>query len=226
LGKWVAGVTVVWFLAAILLWLREPGTRQLERELHQSKETVDQLRSALEASKIGYQGMFRQQLRSMSKDYRFGHTERISFYIHDGKAFVLQGRYSANPHFDKPGRLIYPDNQGCIGKAYAVGDFFITDLPNFETDKRAYLDRLKNDYGIDKKTATSFKMQSRSLSGHSIENQGGHKVAVVIFESLRIDVLDHDKLTEVMRTAGGDLLALLETTPIQPQPSLATREGF
>jgi len=187
---------------------------------------VHDLEERLKASQSGYYGMFRQTLRVLSNECGLGHTERISFYIHDGKAFVLQGRYSDNPHYNKTGRLIYPDDQGCIGRAYANGEWFVNDIPDYDASREAYLDRLQREYSIDKRTARAMRMKSRSLYGYGLENHRGHKVAVIVFESMCVDVLDSDTLRKTMRARGSQLIAMLEELPERGQPSLASNEGF
>lgn len=51
-----------------------------------------------------------------SHTLNFGDKERISVYKHEGDVFLMLGRYSKNPNYNKRGRGIYPENQGCIWK--------------------------------------------------------------------------------------------------------------
>lgn len=129
--------------------------------------------------------------------------------MHDDKNFILIGRYSKHHEYTKPNRHIFSDNQGCIGKVWnGGGEYFIDKLPQEEQE---YFKRLKNEFKIDKKISQNLRMKSRAYYAKALED--GHKrIGIVMFESLQQDVLNQDKLKNIIDTHQNFLIKMLRKT--------------
>lgn len=157
-------------------------------------------------------------------------TERVSVYVHHGTAFSMLGRYSRNPNFNRRGRSIYPDNQGCIGHAWAHGRAFVGDLPDYEADPDTYVARLGEDWGIPSEVATNFNMKSRAVAAFAIEDTTEapvHRFAVLVVESVKMGMLDVQHLEAPLAQEDNTLIRfLIRTRPLHPDPGLAKEAGF
>ena len=126
--------------------------------------------------------LLRHFLIFISKALGFNNKHRISVYLHVGKDFNRIGRYSENPNYDKAGRKLYPENQGCIAKAWEQGTFqdVLPDPKNLEEYKKVLEER----YNIDSKTADNLTMKSRSYVGIRLTDPRTrlHR-GVIIFET-------------------------------------------
>ena len=158
----------------------------------------------------------------------FGDTERISVYKHDDGMFRLLGRYSKNPVFQKRGRPTYPDDQGCIGAAWRNGEAIVEKLPDPSTDLGEYAGCLHRDWDIPVDVSTGFRMRSRSLAAFALEDTHDRRIAVIVFESVRTDVLVYDTLREVVKsTENRRLTAFIDKMkPFEAVPGLAQERGF
>ena len=162
------GVSVVSVIVGKVVSLKR-GDRitKLKERLAQEERTTKEVQASLQRTQdqmqSDYLNLFKGQLSILANDYlQFGDTERISVYKHTGKTFIMLGRYSKNPDYDKPQRTFYPDNQGIIDHAWHYGEGFVDPpLPDPKTDLEGYLERLEKEWKIDKETARSFMMKSR-----------------------------------------------------------------
>ena len=70
-----------------------------------------------------YFDIWRVKLAHIAKTLGFGDQERVSIYkySHEHGVFYMLGRYSEGPDFVRRGRGVYPDNEGCIGRAWQGG---------------------------------------------------------------------------------------------------------
>lgn len=158
----------------------------------------------------------------------FGDTERVSVYRHDDGKFALLCRYSKNPIYQRRGRPFYPDNEGCIGKAWREGEDYIDDLPDPEHSSRDYEERLRRDWNIPAETTRNFKMKSRSYAALAIENHRDERVGVMVFESTRTDVLKSDQIKAVFLTTEAKRFAkfIESVKPFEASMAYAKGKGF
>ena len=86
---------------------------------------------------------------------------------------------------------VYPDDQGCIGRAWRRGEWLIADVdgadddafPDPELNPGGYLDRC-TDYGFDADTLDELRMKSRFYYGRVVRKRHDENpVAVIIVES-------------------------------------------
>lgn len=227
-GLLLTGGIGIWLLGGVFSFYRSPGRKALERKLEQADKRIAALTKQVSEHETSYKSLLQQQLKLIYDDLKFGHTERISLYRHDGRAFVPLARYAGDPAYKQFGRRLYPDNEGCIGKAYHEGESFVSNLPNVKDDALAYFNVLRDHYQIPRKTAKSFSMKSRSLAAHRIDDHHGQILAVIVFESLEPDsVLDREKLQQAMVRESQNLRGFLEQmTQTLPVPLAVREEGY
>lgn len=158
-------------------------------------------------------------------------TDRVTLYKHNGKAFILLGRYSSNPSFQSNGRPIYADSEGCIGIAWRNNESIITELPDPHLEAHDYL-KFQLGYYLQRETIQNLNMKSRSYAAFRIqEPEGLNPLAVVVFESIRINCLDIEEIRRKIREDSegkmiGHLLYAMRGLNWDPDPSFARERGF
>jgi hypothetical protein len=217
--------------AAVFLFARYKVWRAARRVSALESDNVrlaESLAKARAAQQGDYFASLRGQLSVLANNVLdFDDTERISVYKHDGRAFVMLGRYSKSPIYDRVGRGIYPDDAGCIAAAWQSGTSFV-DLPDPASDFEEYVRLLVEDWNFGENEARSLKMRSRSLAAFAVEDaKYDHRIAVIVFESVRAGRLDRAVLRDVMKAEERRLAQFLERMQAQePTPSFALAEGF
>jgi hypothetical protein len=219
--------SVVWWTAlacfiggTIWNWTRQPRVTKLQQQ-------VTRLESKVDRYEHDYFEHFRNTLILLSKELEFGDTERISVYKHEGRAFVMLGRYSKNPLFDQSGRGIYPDSEGCIGRAWTSSESTVSNLPDPETNLAAYIAEVQK-WNLSESTIRSLRMKSRSYAAFAIDDsKGARRIAVVVFESVLPEGLRIADLRTAMPAQGKRLAQFIEAMrDMEPTPTFATGEGF
>lgn len=201
---------------------------RLQRDLEGVRDDYHTLQEEIRGS---HYALCSSELTSiLRKALGYSDTERISAYRHRESigAFQLIGRYSEDPKYNQPGRPMYPEDQGVIRDAWRDGDA-VASLPDPETNEEGYYQEQKDEWNIDRSTADSFTMKSREYVACALyEPKGEHRVAVVVVESVKVGILDKDRVLEVIGGEDGEsLYDFLETMrPIEPDLRLPIEEGF
>ncbi|MGB6063269.1 MAG: hypothetical protein WBG50_00565 [Desulfomonilaceae bacterium] len=171
----------------------------------------------------------RRQLADCFTHLGFSTEERISLYAHEGRTFILCGRYSSNPNYDKRSSRMYPDDQGCLGEAWRSGQSFVEDLPDPQLETEAYIEAHTNDWKMPRDIVEKLSMKTRWLAGFRIEDVNqARPVAVIIFESTKPKLRKKSSLVDLM---GSDKIEdlkefLKKTEPMKPSYAFAKQEGF
>lgn len=179
------GVLVV--LAIIVGVIGAIGSLRKSQGIGGLQEKVAILEDSLAEAQRDLSEQIRDQLSLLAR-YALGYTdrERISVYSHNGRAFVMLGRYSENPEFDKPGRGIYPDSEGCISAAWQNGKAHFDNLPDPVIDEAAYNSAMRSQFNMNPATMHQVRMKSRSFAAFAIyDSADRHRIAVIVFESTR-----------------------------------------
>ena len=225
---WVCAVIAI--VAEIINWKSLPRLATLQSDNQTLRDTVNALETSLGETQRDYFDLFQDELSILANDvFQFTDNERISVYKHDGKAFVMLGRYSKDPEYIKRGRSVYPDNEGCIATAWRDGEAFVNGLPDPSSDLNGYVDALKDQWDVNKTTARNFKMKSRSYGAYAVEDLSGiRRIAVVVIESCCVDVLDDDRLKELLSSYEGRRIAhfLGRMQRFEPSLTFARQEGY
>lgn len=195
------------------------------------KEVVsenDQLKEESNSKSINCYRVFSNYLYSYAQRFQLGVDERVSLYKLDMEMFSCIGRYSENELFkSKPSRL-YPKDQGCIAKAWETGSFQDTSAPDPDDDLGDW-----KQYNIDKFNFTeeqieNIRMRSRAFYGLRLQNSENETVAVLVFESLKVNGLPFGRIERHLKKHEiKNIVNLIESLE-QHMPSLedAKSEGF
>jgi hypothetical protein len=217
------GITfLLGFLFSIIGGLKlaslSPSQRTMEAE-------IEKLKRELDSRNRGYFKIIEDELYILSEILGFSYTERISLYKHKNNAFIMLGRYSANHDYKRRGRVVYSDNQGCVGRALRIGWVFVDNLPDSEIE---YFEVLQNDWNIPLETAQKLVMKSKTLAAHSIINSERSSLAVIVFESSRRGGFNENKVRQVMSNGEGKRISFLleKIAGIEPSPEYAEDEGY
>lgn len=116
---------------------------------------------------------------------------RVSIYKHHEDKFILLGRYSTNPLYNKRGREFYLDNEGFISKGWELIECEVFDAPKWTGNGRDYKSFMKNNCNISDETLKKIHMKSCSFYVKRIENEDARNpLGLIVFEklsNLRID---------------------------------------
>ena len=182
----------------------------------------------LEQAQHDYRALLEAHLVPLAQELNFGDTDRISVYKHDGHRFLELGRYSKNPDFHKTGRGVYPDNEGCLGRAWREGWAYVADLPDPKTEFNEYCHRQAVEYNISQLAVRGLTMRSLTYAALAIDSlRGDVRVAVIVCESTKPEDFSRDEVSRGFLTAGKGIVYFLEyMRPLEPSLDYANEEGF
>lgn len=116
---------------------------------------------------------------------------RVSIYKYEEDKFILIGRYSNNPIYNKTGRESYPSDEGFISIGWTNGEFIINNLPVFSTHKRLYIQEVSEKCKIGTNTLNKLPMKSRSFYIKRIDNEDSRNpLGIIVFEQMSPNVID------------------------------------
>ncbi len=139
--------------------------------------------------------------------------------------FWRVARHSSNPDHARPGRSIYPDNQGCMGEAFRQGFSCDESLP---ANTQGYVSRLSDRWNIPREAIDQLTMRARSIAAFALARPiSGKRFAIIVFESVvpaRIDGPCRDRFSPEEQAS---IIQWLETMErFEPKPNEAKQEGF
>lgn len=101
--------------------------------LDKCEQSKNDLENKIESIKKEYYKLCSDNIRILFQDF-FNSSEgngRVSIYKHQDEKFILLGRYSTNPAYNKTGRESYPDNKGFIELGWNNGEYLICKIPKW-----------------------------------------------------------------------------------------------
>ncbi|MBL4617751.1 MAG: LapA family protein [Robiginitomaculum sp.] len=211
-------------LAALLAWVmkrRQKSLNDLQKEIESTRDQIGEIGNNI---KFLFDGL----LLNLSKKLNFkqGDQARISIYVHENSDghFIPCGRYSPNPELRKPGRTLYPDNQGCIAKGWQNGWHFDKDFPETSSRHKSYC---QSQYDIPKNTHDGMKMRSRVYAALRLDDLSGNPLAVMVIESKNSEQFDANQLQTDLESIAVDFSQMISTLRQHiPSPSDATERGL
>jgi len=204
---------------------------QLQEDVEILEDQVEELNELVASFGSDYFDLWDNRLKVLAEELSFDARDRISVYRHEHNSFTMIGRYSMLPELDKPGRSVYPVDQGVIGVAWASGNgqAVAQDLPDPNLDIEAYCARAKDSWGIPAGVTKKMSMKSRSIAAFALNNSDNStRDAIIVFESTDPDRFDVSKLEERVKGAvGKDIVHILKILK-DKEPSLdfAAARGF
>lgn len=195
------------------------------------KEVVsenDQLKEESNSKNINCYRIFSNYLYSYVQLFELGAEERVSLYKLDMEMFSCIGRYSENELFkSKPSRL-YPKDQGCIAKAWEIGKVQDTSAPDPDDDLGKWKQHNIDKFNFTAEQIENIRMRSRAFYGLRLQNSENETVAVLVFESLKVNGLPFGRIERYLKAYEIKKLVNLIESLEQHIPSLedARSEGF
>lgn len=160
-----------------------------------------------------------QTIESLPQDnlpFLYGELEldnvsRISIYIFDDEHFTMIGRWASRLDLRKPGRNVYPKDQGFTSKAWndgTKGYYHHNKLPDYEKNSKAYIDEVQKHSKISEDIIKSLSMKSRSYFAKTIKGEYNREIiGVIVIESLSPEF--QLKVTEMNYKLNGEHLKFL-----------------
>lgn len=216
-------------LAALIFSAIRQGS--LQRQLSTVETEKEKLEELISGFGSDYFDIWAKRLQVLAEELAFDARDRISVYRFADDAFTMVGRFSVLPDLCKPGRSVYPSNQGIIGTAWQSGDgkCLVTDLPDPDADLDAYLDRSLAEWQMPNDVILAMTMKPRSVAAYALMNQQkSERNAILVFESKAADRFSGPSLEKrVNGSSGKEIVLLLEILRVR-EPSLeyARKKGF
>lgn len=124
---------------------------------------------------------------------------RVSIYKHQDENFILLGRYSKNPIYNKRGREVYSDKEGFISKGWENQEFTIFNSPRWIGNGRDYKSFMKNNCFITDETLKKLTMKSCSFFILRIENEDARNpLGVIVFEKISNSEININSIKETI----------------------------
>lgn len=210
-------------------------------ELQRTREELDRVRSELESvsqeleqARGDYTDRLREYLKMMSAHLLgpFGNADRVSIYKHDGKAFVLLGRYSDNSDLELKNSGYYPDNVGLLSEVWGTGKIVKNvkhDPTADEPSRRSYCEYQIKQLGMNQEALDRMRMWSRSYAGFRLRHHhSDERLGIVMFESLAYQRFKQADVDAIFPEGESRRLAawLHSNEHLEPSPALAAAEGI
>ncbi|RWC18587.1 MAG: hypothetical protein EOS51_16595 [Mesorhizobium sp.] len=196
-----------------------------------SKDEILKLQSLIASFGTDYFDIWTKRLQVLAEELKFDGQDRISVYRYADEAFTMVGRFSVRPELNKPGRSVYPANQGVIGAAWRSGEgkCVVTDLPDPEAALQAYLDRCEAEWQLPNEVVQAMTMKPRSVAAFALMNsQKTARNAIIVFESTAAGRFSAAMLERrVSGGSGKEIVLLLEVLQVhEPSLEYAHDKGF
>lgn len=137
---------------------------------------------------------------------------RVSIYKHQDDKFILLGRYSKNPQYNKRGREFYLDNEGFISRGWELMEFEIFNAPRWSGNGRDYKSFMKNNCNISDETLKKINMKSCSFFVKRIENEDARNpLGVIVFEKLSNSQIDKTSINNILDSNKAQIETLIKS---------------
>jgi len=222
-GGMLTAVSSTWFAATSQGTLAKRNS-ELEAENSSLRDVVTGFGS-------DYFAIWDQRLEVLADELNLDARDRISVYRHADNAFTMVGRHAMLPAFDKPGRSVYPVDQGVIGSAWRAGSgqCIVQDLPDPESEFDAYCARSLEEWQIPSDVVQSMTMKPRSVAAFALNDHlKSSRHAIIVFESTDPERFSVGALERRVRgSQGKDIVHLLEIMRNrEPSLEFAREKGF
>lgn len=197
----------------------------LTKERDSLQSSVDKLQSLEEEIQQKYSDLSALHLTGLMRRMGLSENDRVSIYKHNGYSFYRIARHSNHPEHSRPGRSIYPDDQGCMGEALRLGFAFEETLP---AKPAGYAARLSQRWHMDDESIGGLTMRSRSIAAYALHRPvGGKRFAIIVFESMVPGSIDTDCRNRFSPDEQASIIQWLQTMErFEPKPNEAKQGGF
>jgi len=123
---------------------------------------------------------------------------RVSMYLHQNNKFILIGRYSNNPNYNKKGRKEYSDNEGLISKGWLEGTCVLHGIPEWRGQGKNYYQKVKSVKNISLETVKDLNMKSRSFYVKRIDNEDSRTPhGIIVLEQAKSNAIDNNIVEDI-----------------------------
>lgn len=173
----------------------------------------EKLKKSIDIYKNEYYKLCSNNILSLFKDFFSNGNERISIYKFNDNHFILLGRYSKTPAYNKKTDYEYSINEGLIGKGWQDGSAFISGAPKWtKANKKAYNNFMKQRCDITDKRLNQIKMKSQSLYIKTLHdnNTAEDPDGIIVFESMNPTKVTIQDCENLITDKNKELLLLLK----------------
>jgi hypothetical protein len=181
------------FAASLFVAKRQSTVKELIEDRDKYKEQTQRIG---ETVLVLFDGVLLNLSRKLKLDA--DPSVRLSIYIHNEShsCFVPCGRFSSNPVLRKKGRTRFPDNEGCIAKAWQNGWHFDAKFPTAGESRNRYNFK---EYSIPILTSSRLKMIPHLIAAQRVQDFSHRPVAVIVVESTRQDAFSEESVLAVLK---------------------------
>lgn len=204
----IVGLTFLFILISIE---NKKAVEEFEKEVLGYKTKINDLESSYSEIIKSNGELFNSYLKLILRNLDFKHTERISVYKVFDNQFILIGRSSMNPLLKTNGRNNYPIKEGFICKGWEEIDYRVSNLPDPTINQGDdYYNAVNAIKYIERGVVDSINMKSRSYFVYRIDGYEDEPTAIVVFESLKPDGLDFEKIINTVMGVKEPLIMFVE----------------
>lgn len=211
INNYLVVIGVIFGVIGILLSAYEKSKL---KKLHETLELLNQANEKLKAIRNEYYKLCSDNLKSIFSSF-FDETSgngRVSLYKHTGHNFILLGRYSQNPTYNKIGRGGYPDNEGFIAKGWEDGEFEINDIPMWKGAGTQYKSYVKSKCNISDEVLQNINMRSKSFYIYRFNNHdASNPLGIIVFEKIEANGISKNTVKGIINAQNNQIKFLLKT---------------
>lgn len=200
---------IIIFIAIIIGAKRNNHNINIQDEINKNNKLEKEIKSYKEE----YYKLCSTNILHLFESFYTTPHDRISIYKHQGDHFILLGRRSNNPTYNKFTNYKYKDNEGLIGKAWDENEIILLDVPkwvqNVGTEYKSFM---KEHCNITDKRLKSIRMKSRSLYIKTINdnNTASNPDGIIVFESMDPKKIKKEECDKLITDNEKALLTLLK----------------
>jgi len=211
LNNWLIGIGIILALVSIVMTF-------LEKENLKTYETVSKeltfMTTKFENVKNEYFKLCSDHIREIFNDF-FAQSNgcgRVSIYKHEGENFKLLGRYSNNPTYNKPGRVIYPENEGFIAKGWENEKFEIYGIPKWTKNGSAWKTFISGKCNMSDENLRKIKMKSCSFYIYRFNNEDARNPhGIMVLEQIKKDQIPNLVIEKIIEDHEKQIKSLMKS---------------
>lgn len=137
---------------------------------------------------------------------------RVSMYLHQNNSFILFGRYSNNPNYNKMGRGTYPDNEGLISKGWDDEVCVLHGVPEWRGAGQQYYNKVNKIKEINKDIVSGINMKSRSFYVKRVDNEDSRTpYGIIVIEQMKSNMIETDIIEDIFEKDLDNLILLFRS---------------
>lgn len=201
------------FLIQILIGLIVSAIRNKNNLDKRSLEIENKkLSDSIDLIKQEYYKLCSNSILNMFNTFYSDGQERISIYKHQGSDFVLLGRCSRSPEYNRSTSYHYNEKEGFIGIGWEKGEFFCDGVPRWSGNGMEYKKFMIEKCNISDVRLNQIRMKSRSFYVKNLndESTATNPDGIIVFESMNPTKVNKTECDALIKKNQKALLSLLK----------------